>query len=124
MWPPGKRPVGVAAAVVREQKPRRGHTIMRRLLIAAALAAAATMTLASSAFAFKPYTHVQSGLTARADAVDDGKVTIGGERDTPHRRGVAGPPNRPRHYKTRGGGPPPIPPPPTHPTGTHPPPPA
>ena len=49
---------------------------MKRLLVAAAFAAAATLTFASSAFAWKPYTHVQSGLTARADAVDDGKVTV------------------------------------------------
>ena len=52
---------------------------MKRLLIAAAFAAAATLTFASSAFAWKPYTHVQSGLTARADAVDDGKVTVAGK---------------------------------------------
>jgi len=52
---------------------------MKRLLIAAAFAAAATLTFASSAFAWKPYTHVQSGLTARADAVDDGKVAVAGK---------------------------------------------
>jgi len=52
---------------------------MKRLLVAAAFAAAATLTFGSSAFAWKPYTHVQSGLTARADAVDDGKVAVAGK---------------------------------------------
>jgi hypothetical protein len=52
---------------------------MRRWLIAAALAAVGTFTFASNALAWKPYTHVQSGLTSRADAVDDGKVTIAGK---------------------------------------------
>ena len=54
-------------------------TAMRRWLVAAAMTAAVTMTFASNAFAWKPYTHVQSGYTARADAVDDGKVTVAGK---------------------------------------------
>ena len=49
----------------------------------AALAAAAVLCgvvlVAAPVEAFKPYTHNQSGFDARADAIDDGQVTINGE---------------------------------------------
>ena len=51
---------------------------LRPLAAACAVALLAVLALASSAQAFKPYTHIQSGLRAYEDVTDDGKVTIEG----------------------------------------------
>lgn len=54
----------------------------RRLRAAIPLATSAVlvagMAAAPAAVAFKPYTHLQTGATAYADAIDDGQVTIDG----------------------------------------------
>lgn len=51
---------------------------LRPLAAACAVALFAVLALASSAQAFKPYTHIQTGLRAYEDVTDDGKVTIEG----------------------------------------------
>jgi hypothetical protein len=51
---------------------------LRPLAAACAVALLAVLALASSAQAFKPYTHIQSGLRAWEDVTDDGEVTIEG----------------------------------------------
>ncbi|MBE2316164.1 hypothetical protein DVA67_009270 [Solirubrobacter sp. CPCC 204708] len=51
---------------------------LRPLVAACAAALFAVLALASTAHAFKPYTHVQTGLRAYEDVMDDGKVTIEG----------------------------------------------
>ncbi len=51
---------------------------LRPLAAACALALLSLLALSSSAHAFKPYTHIQSGLRAWEDVTDDGEVTIEG----------------------------------------------
>lgn len=58
---------------VRSRPPRRTRAAVLAVLVAASLLAGV-----APARAWKPYTHVFTGNSAWADAVDDGKVTIAG----------------------------------------------
>src|SRR5690349_16835358 len=62
-------------ALMRALRRRR---LLSMIAVSAALAVVAAMFAAPPAYAFKPYTHVQTGTDARSDAIDDGMVTING----------------------------------------------
>ena len=55
----------------------RTRTHLAALLVAALTLGLAAVVGSSPARAFKPYTHTGTGDTAMADAIDDGRVTIG-----------------------------------------------
>lgn len=64
---------------MRAQHRRHHRRLLPVIAVSAALAVVAAMFATPPAYAFKPYTHVQTGTDARSDAIDDGMVTINGQ---------------------------------------------
>ena len=58
--------------------PRSRRRLRAVIPVATSAVLVAGLAMAPAAQAFKPYTHLKTGATAYADAVDDGKVTING----------------------------------------------
>lgn len=61
-------------------RARRRRRLLSLIAAPAIIAVAAALLAAPPAYAFKPYTHAQTGQDARADAIDDGFVTIAGRQ--------------------------------------------